>query len=245
MIVPSSVESPEPETPVPSLTVPVVISLVLSALLFAASGWAWQQLPMDARVPIHWNIEGKVDGYGGRGTLFLLPGMVLGLTLLFAVLPRIEPRRVNLMSSFKAYRAVWLAVLSLLGGVQILIVQAALGKKVPMDKCIYLGLGFMMLVMGNFLGKVRSNYVFGVRTPWTLSSELSWNKTHRLAGRMFVIYGLLMLLAAMVQIPGKYILMGDLAGLFGILLIVAGYSYRVWQQDPARSPIRKGGLSSK
>ena len=54
-------------------------------------------------------------------------------------------------------------------------------------------IGVMLIVMGNFMGKIRSNFVFGMRTPWTLSSELSWNKTHRLTGKLFMLWGLVVL----------------------------------------------------
>lgn len=234
---PALAESPSPQTPVISLTTPLVISCVLTAGLFALSAWAWQQLPADARIPIHWNGNGQVNGYGGRGMLFLMPGMVLGLTLLFMVLPRIEPRRVHLQQSFKAYRAVWLAVLGLLSGTHVLMVQAALGKAVSMDKFMFIGVGLLLAIMGNFLGKVRSNFVFGVRTPWTLGSELSWNKTHRLAGRLFVAFGLLMLTAAIAQVPGNYMVTGLLALLPVLLITIFAYSYAVWRNDPNKTPL--------
>ena len=90
--------------------------------------------------------------------------------------------------------------------------------------------------MGNYLGAVRSNFFFGVRTPWTLSSELSWERTNPLAGRLLVPLGLIVALMALAG--------WALAGLatFIALLVAAmpvaiAYSCRVWRDDPQRSDI--------
>jgi len=94
----------------------------------------------------------------------------------------------------------------------------------------------IIAVLGNYLGAVRSNFFFGVRTPWTLSSELSWERTNRLAGRLLVPLGLIVALMALAD--------WALAGLVTlIVLLVASmavgvvYSYRVWRDDPQRSDI--------
>ena len=89
------------------------------------------------------------------------------------------------------------------------------------------------MIIGNVLGKVRSNFVFGVRTPWTLSSDLAWNKTHRLVGRLFVLLGLAMIVVGLVGGTTAFFVL--LLGGIGVVLFVAfAYSYRVWKSDPDR-----------
>lgn len=210
---------------------PLVVSLLVVAALAAASWWVWRKLPADARIPDHWNAAGQVDKYRGRDSLFVIPGLTLALTILFLFLPRIEPRRTHLLLSSRAYRAVWIAIVLFSAGLQLFKIEAALGVPVSAAKWIGVGLGALFLVIGNFLGKVRSNFVFGVRTPWTLSSELSWSKTHRLAGWMFVGFGLALVagtVAGVLNAYLHYLVIG-----FAVILLVTllPYSYFVWRSD--------------
>jgi uncharacterized membrane protein len=91
----------------------------------------------------------------------------------------------------------------------------------------------MFLVIGNFMGKVRPNWFVGVRTPWTLSSKMSWNKTHRLARWLFVVMGLSIAAAGILQSTWMFILMLAVNGLCIAWMIV--YSYLVYRRDPDRT----------
>jgi uncharacterized membrane protein len=93
------------------------------------------------------------------------------------------------------------------------------------------GIGVVLIVVGNYLGKVRSNFFFGIRTPWTLSSELSWNRTHRLGGRLSVLIGLVALLTPVFPWAGVVALAVG-APIMVIVLVI--YSYVQWNRDPAK-----------
>ena len=93
------------------------------------------------------------------------------------------------------------------------------------------GVGVMFLVIGYYMGRMRSNYMMGIRTPWTLTSELSWQKTHLWGGRAFMLLGVLFALTGFLPISGWWI--GVLMG--GMLAMIIGlfvYSYLVWKDDP-------------
>jgi uncharacterized membrane protein len=230
---PSDIE--DSSTPSHPFRFALVFSLVLVALGTAAAGWVYATLPPDVQVPTHWNVRGQIDGYAGRWSLFLMPGVVLGITLLLAGLPYIEPRRGNLLRSSRAYCAVWISVIMLMSAIQGAIILTALGHHVPMNLLAFGGAGALDLVIGNYLGKVRSNFIFGVRTPWTLASELSWNKTHRLAGRMLVASGAAILFAAVLNLPGPILVTILLVSVAAIVIIPTTYSYFVWRSDPQRA----------
>jgi uncharacterized membrane protein len=232
MTPPANQDAVHSETPPSTFAATFMVSIIVTVVVAAASVWAWQQVPPGRRIPIHWDGAGRANGYGGRGSLFLMPGVMLGITLLFQLLPKIEPRRANLLLSSRAYKAVWLAIVFFCAGIQGVIIGAAFGRTGPMAKWICFGLGALFVIIGNFLSKVRSNFFFGIRTPWTLSSELSWNRTHRLAGWMFVAFGIGEIAATFAQIPGKWLnrsLIGFIAVLLATVLI---YSYYVWRNDP-------------
>lgn len=235
MNTPTTTPSPTPEPPAASFTGPVLISLTLAAVSAIVSWWVWRQLAPGARVPTHWNFAGQVDGYSGRNSLFILPGMMVGLTLLFRAVPLIEPRRANLLRSSRAYRAVWLATVVFCGGLNVFVVQAATGVPVAIERWMGLAVGGLFLVIGNFLGKVRSNFMFGVRTPWTLSSERSWNRTNRLAGWMFVGLGFVFGGCGFVPALARHFLFVVLGGVAAMLLTVVPFSYFVWRSDPNKT----------
>jgi uncharacterized membrane protein len=215
----------------------LLVSLAVTAVLFAAALAAMHRLPAGARIPMHWGLSGKVDGYGRPAGLLLVPCMTLGFSLLFHFLPLLEPRRGNLLRSSRAYHTVWLALVLFFAGVEAVLIGAAFGRPIPTARWVGAGLGALFLVMGLVFGNLRSNFFIGIRTPWTLSSELSWRRTHRLGGWMLVVFGVALLGAAVAGAPVRWLPMG-LVGFWAVFLVaVLVYSYRVWRSDPDKAQL--------
>jgi uncharacterized membrane protein len=212
--------------------------LLMIAAMFAVAAWAWPQLP--ERLPVHWNIHGEADGYGGKFTgLLLLPIIVAGLYLLMLVIPLVDPGRSNYPSFKKAFNVIRVSLVLYTAAIYAVTVAAAFGRKVDMHTVILSAMGILFLVLGNFMSKIRPNWFVGVRTPWTLSSRLSWDKTHRLAGWLFVLMGLLSLVVALV--PTTVMFIGMLAADALCLTWVVVYSYLVYRSDP--HPVKPAGSS--
>ncbi len=227
---PTNEEGKSALVPLGMLATAVVLLLAMVAL----AGWAHFQVGADAKIPIHWNAKGEVDGYAGKGGLWFTPVSTAVLLVLLIGVPFVEPRQGKKLLRSKMYHVVLFGMLGVMLAIQIGIVFGALGKEFPMTPVLFSTIGIMFVVMGNFFGKVRSNYVMGVRTPWTLSSELSWNKTHRLAGRLFVIYGLATIAVGWVD-PGEWVVLTVIiGGVIAIIAITFPYSYFVWKNDPNR-----------
>lgn len=216
-----------------NIKAPALLSAALVVYAFAIAGWAWSQLPSGAEVAIHWNVQGHGDGFAGRNALFLTPAISLAIAGLLAGIPRIEPRRPNLAQSRTAYVAAWIAIMFLASLVTTIVSLNAVGRGAAASPStsIPVGVGLLLIVIGNYLGKVRSNFFFGIRTPWALSSELAWNKSHRVAGRLFVVWGLLVLASAFVKEMAPPVLIG---GAVIVLIVPVAYSYIVWKSDPAK-----------
>ena len=217
---------------------PLVIvgsAAVIGMLILSA--WAWPQIPDGAQVPIHWGIDGTPDGYGPKWVGLLgIPILTALVVALLLVIPRFEPRRTNLERSATAYVAVGIAVTLFVTALHVAAVLAALGEDVNLGMVASIGIGLAFVVMGNYLGKTRSNWFFGIRTPWTLSSDLSWTRTHRLGGIAFVVVGLLVIVTALVAGPSVaiWVLLGGMAAsIVGLL----PYSYLVWRSDPDRQSV--------
>jgi uncharacterized membrane protein len=212
-------------------TVYRVGAIVLGAMLVAAA-WGLAQVGPQAQVPIHWGPSGEPDAYAAAWISFLMTPVLTGAVIaLFAVIPRIEPRRANLQRSGPAYRTTAVAVILLLGALQAGIVLAGVTGSFPVATLISIGIGLLFVVLGNVLTTVRPNFLFGVRTPWTLTSDRSWDRTHRLVGRLFVLMGLLLVV---VSFTGEMeIVLAVLLTSVALILVAAfGYSYRVWKADP-------------
>ncbi|MCB0033631.1 MAG: SdpI family protein [Anaerolineales bacterium] len=210
----------------------VIFSGLILVAMFVLSAWAWVQIPADQPVPVHWGINGEPDRYGSKFEgLLLMPLIYTAVCALLAVVPRIDPRGNNILRSGKAYGALWIAMMLFFLILHVVLILNTLGINAPVDMVIPIGVGALFVVIGNYMGKVRRNYMFGIRTPWTLASELSWNKTHRLGGRLFVLLGLVMIASAAFA-TGMVTFVIMFAGIIGMLIGVFAYSYVVWKQDP-------------
>lgn len=207
-----------------------IINMLFITAMLGLSIWAWGQLPPNAQVPVHFDIKGSPDGYMGKEGLLVIPLTTFLITMIELILPRIEPNKQNLRRSSKAYTAVSVASSILLCSVHIVIILSALGKTVDVSAVIYLTFGFFIIVMGNYLSKIRCNHFFGVRTPWTLSSDLTWQKTHRLGGWLLVLNGFTFLIAGLSS--NATLLICSFVSLLIISLIVLPiYSYLIWRDD--------------
>jgi uncharacterized membrane protein len=213
----------------------LIVSAAVVGAMLVLGAWAWLQLPADAQVPIHWGVDGQPNGYAPKTIgLFLVPLITIGIAAVFWAIPVVEPRRVNIEKSAKAYTAIWLAVVILLGLVDLALTAAALGATFDITLVVFAGVGTLFIVIGNYLPKVRPNYLVGIRTPWTLTSDLSWDRTHRVGGRLFVIEGVAFIIVGLIRPPAGLLLGLLIGGIVLMLVVLFGYSYRVWTQDPGR-----------
>lgn len=186
-------------------------------------------------MPIHWDVSGQPDNFAGKTyALSIIPCIALLETGLFALISRIEPRKRNLRLSTKAYTAIWMGTLLILFVAQMSIVFAGMGKKLDVSTIIPFAVGLLFIFIGNYLGKMRSNFFAGIRTPWTLSSDLSWSRTHRLAGKLFMLIGAISILSLLVPDRMVYVIV-LIAEIAAAVLISMVYSYLVWRVDPNKS----------
>jgi uncharacterized membrane protein len=217
-----------------NLRLPLTVSFFLIAVMAAMSAWAWSILPANAVIASHWGLDGKVNGTMSKEWgLTVIPVITLVVTLLLAAVPRIEPRRDNMIASRKAFFALWLCTLVLMTVAHVLIVGTALGYPVDVSGVVIIFVPLSLAVAGNYFGKVRPNFFIGVRTPWTLSSDLAWEKTHRMLGRLFVLSALIVL-AARFAIGTEAAYLALAATLTASVLLAIPSSYVFWKNDPAR-----------
>ena len=197
--------------------------LALVAASFAASAYLYPRLP--AELPVHWNAAGVADNFAGKAFgAFLMPGVLLAMAALFAVLPRLDPKRDNYPKFERAWELIQTAMVALFAALHGLMLANALGAALPMEVWVPVGVGVLFAFMGNFMGKIRKNYMIGFRFSWTLESEDVWNRTHRFGGRLWTAGGIVLAASALSRFYPEIVLW------FAIVLPVAAifaYSYRI------------------
>jgi uncharacterized membrane protein len=153
-------------------------------------------------VATHWDAYGHANGWSPRWSLVLYePGLMLGVTLLFSVIPWLSPKKFEVDSFRATYLYIMIMIVAMLAYGQLLILISGLGLVLDVTRAMEGGVCLLIALMGNVMGKVRRNFFIGIRTPWTIADERVWNATHRLAARTFFVGGLLGLLAVTFRAP--------------------------------------------
>lgn len=167
----------------------IILTGIVTLLPILAGVILWDRLP--ETMATHFGTS-SADGFSSRAfAVFGLPLIMLGVHLLCAFVTAADPRKKNI--SPKMYSLVlWLApVISLIAAAAIYAWN--LGYKVDITYVVQLLAGVGVLIVGNLLPKARQNYTIGIKTPWALANEENWNRTHRLAGWLWMAGGLVIL----------------------------------------------------
>ena len=205
-----------------------VLHWLLMALAFIATALAWSQMP--ERVPVHWNIAGEVDRYGGRLEAGLLvPGIMLLVWGLMRFLPRFDPRRAYYAAMADAYDLVVTLILGTMLAVHAVVLGNSVGYRIPMDPVIPLIVGAAFIGLGLVLPRSRPNRWMGFRTPWTLSNDRVWERTHRMAGPTMVFAGVGFVVMAFVRDAWTRIAIIVVIGASVFIPLV--YSYIIWRKE--------------
>jgi uncharacterized membrane protein len=170
------------------------IALGFVAAALAAAAWAYAALPPGARIETHFNTAGVANGWMDKGPgLFLMPVIMLVTIAALVFAPRIMPGGKTPVSMDGPYGVIVAGVAGVLFASEAGIAAHALDHGFDVLRAVFLACGVLLIVTGNLLGKVRQNWLLGVRTPWTLSNETVWDKTHRFTGRLLFVTGVVLI----------------------------------------------------
>ena len=169
----------------------LILPSILTLLPILAGVVLWNQLP--EQMPTHWNAAGEVDGWSSKPfAVFGLPLILVAAQWLCVLATTTDPKRQN--HSEKIYHLVFwiMPVLSIV--LHAVTYLTVLGVGVRMEMVMPIFMGLLFVIIGNYLPKCKQSYTIGIKIPWTLNNEENWNKTHRLAGWVWVIGGIAIML---------------------------------------------------
>jgi len=169
----------------------LIITSIVILLPILAGLILWNQLP--EQIPTHWNAAGEIDGWSSKPfAVFGLPAILLAAQWLCVLGTAADPKR-SAHPQKILHLVLWIIpVLSVL--LNVLTYMAAMGRQVQMEVIMPVFIGLLLAIVGNYLPKCKQNYTIGIKIPWTLNNEENWNKTHRFAGWLWTVCGIIIML---------------------------------------------------
>jgi len=207
----------------------MVLTTVVSLLPIVFGLLIYDKLPN--QVPTHWNTAGEIDGWSSKAfAVFGLPCFMAAMSLVVQFALSADPKRRNMPDIMVKFSAWICPLLSLFLVPSTLLAGMGYEVNIPLTTCLIVGIVFM--VIGNYLPKCKQSYTMGIRLPWTLNSEENWNRTHRMAGKLWMLGGLLFFFIGFIADFANASLLGILLfGSIAVMVIVpAAYSYLLYKK---------------
>lgn len=199
----------------------VLGSLVLGLVVYG-------RLP--ERMAIHWGTDLEPDGYASRLVgVVVLPMIGMAVAALPIFVTKLDPRPGSHVVHARTLTLLSNGAGVLLAALQVMILGVALGWSVDVPRVLPIGIGISLLVLGNVSPRVRPNWFFGIRTPWTLSNDEVWRRTQRFGGTVMTVAGAAIILAGVtMERDARSVVL--LVGLLVAFVVPALYSFLVWKK---------------
>lgn len=200
----------------------LIFTSILSLLPVLIGLFLYNDLP--AEVPIHFDLSGTPDSFAKKYmVIFLLPVFMTAVHLFTVIYTIHDPKKKNIGKKMFGFTFYLIPVISLIVCTGVYIY--ALGFKFNAARITMIMIGVFFMILGNYMTKTHQNYTIGIKLPWTLNSTENWNKTHRLASRLYALAGALLVL-------GSIWVLSWLILVFIIVLLVvpAAYSFLLYKK---------------
>ena len=202
----------------------LIITSILILLPVAAGLILWNRLP--DTMAIHWGSDGEPNGWSGKFFAVVgIPLFLLGCQWLCAMISFADPKKQNLIGS-KTFQLVLCIIPAVALICQPAVMCEALGVHFPFDRVLPVFLGVLFILIGNWLPKCRQSYTMGIKLPWTLADEENWRRTHRLAGVVWVIGGVLCVISGLLKVQIVMV-----AAFIAMIAIPTIYSYVIFKKS--------------
>ncbi len=205
--------------------------IALAIIPFVYLGFNYSS--MSQIVPTHFDASGVADGFSDKSMLWVFLGVLVVFPyLLMTFLPKFDPKK-NFDKFAGSFDKIRLVMMGFMSVVACFIVHAAIKNSFELEtRWLFMAISTMIAFLGNYLQTVKRNYFLGIRTPWTLSNELVWEKTHRLGGKT-MFYGGLLTAIVLFWMNKDWLFPVFLIGTLGSALIPVVFSYIFYKKEVA------------
>jgi len=203
----------------------IVLGIIL--LSFIVGIYLYPQMP--EKMASHWNAKGEVDGYMSKfWGLFLMPLISVGLFLLFIAVPKIDPLKHNVEKFRRYYDGFIVLIIVFLFYLYLLTIFWNIGIRFEMIQLLVPAFGILFYYCGILTENAKRNWFIGIRTPWTLSNDVVWDKTHKIGGKLFKAAGIVAFMGIFFQ---SYALFFVLVPVILVAVYTVIYSYVEYQKE--------------
>ena len=217
----------------------LILTSLLTLLPIPVGLLLWSRFP--ETMTVHWGITGQADGYASPNlVVFGLPLLMLAfhwLCVFFTVRDKGNHGHNRKMFRLVLWIIPIISNLSLLG-----LYAFALDVKFSPVVWTVVPMGLLLALIGNYLPKTRMNSTMGIKVPWAYSSEANWNATHRFAGKVWVIGGILVALCGL--LPLGWAVSGMIVFMVVLCVLPIVYSYRFYKKEKAEGKVQSTGYSA-
>lgn len=207
-----------------------ITAVIIVAVMILGGIAVYGQMPL--KMASRWDASGNVNGYSSRfAGVFLLPIILFAILLLFIAIPRIDPLRANIEKFRKNYDTFLVIISVFMASIDAFAILWNLGIHISSNIIMPIGIGLLFLYAGILSENAKRNWFVGFRTPWTLSSDSVWNKTHKIGGLLFKIAGIISIAGIFF---GEYAVYFILVPALFVAVFTTIYSYFIYQKENER-----------
>ncbi len=211
------------------------LAIILMPVIYLA--YVFKDAP--ATVPIHFGLDGKADGFGDKSSLWTLVIIMavtsIGVYLLLNNLPKIDPKKTAKLSQ-DMFKKMSLAVVIFLAALSIIITDAAINGTFMLNKFLFPLISLFLAYFGNIMISLKPNYFAGIRVPWTLESEDNWKATHRMAGKLWFIGGIVLAVLTLI-VPTEAANIFFIIGIAILAIAPIIYSFNYFKKNSKKQSV--------
>jgi uncharacterized membrane protein len=206
-----------------------IISIIMITIAIIAGAVLWNQLP--DQMASHWNVNDQVDGTMPKfWGVFMMPLVTLGMMVLFLVIPNIDPLKANIVKFRESFNLFIVLIVAFMLYIHGLTLAWSFGyQDFKMSAAMLPFMGVLFIAIGFMLRKAKRNFFIGIRTPWTLSSDSVWDKTHQLGSILFMVSGAFAIVGGFFGGMAAFWMM--FVPLLGSSLFLVVYSYVLYRSE--------------
>ena len=211
----------------PKINYPIVFAISFVIITFAIGALFYNSLP--SNIIMHWGLDGNADGTTTKEFgLFLIPLLMTGLLILLYFLPKIDPLRKNINEFRHEYHTLLAVISGFFLYIQLIMIILNLGFNLDIRQLLVPAFAILIYSTGALIKKAKRNFFIGIRTPWTISSDVVWDRTHNKAGKLFKASAILSLIGLIIpELAFFFIIVPLLLASLGVII----YSYVEYKKE--------------